>query len=127
MFRGLGDRLGEASTLNSLGELLCQTSDTQQARDRHAQALAIARDLGAPEEEARALQGIGRCHLQDGDRGEGTAKLRQALAIYQRMGTPEARRVQQTLQDHELASTTPERQPAPPQTAKAISPHEPRR
>ena len=125
MFRGLGDRLGEASTLNSLGELLSQTSDTQQARDRHSQALAIARDLGAPQEEARALEGIGLCHLQDGDRGEGTAKLRQALAIYQRIGTPEARRVQQTLQDHKLASTTPERQPAPPQTAKAISPHAP--
>ena len=34
-----------------------RTSDSQQARDHHAQALAIARELGAPLEEARALEG----------------------------------------------------------------------
>jgi hypothetical protein len=62
--------------------LLSQTSDTQQARDHHALALTIARDLGAAQEEAHALEGIGRCHLQDGNPGEGTAKLLQALAIY---------------------------------------------
>ena len=52
--------------LNSLGELSSRTAASQQARDHHSQALAIARDLGAPLEEARALEGIGRCHLQDG-------------------------------------------------------------
>jgi len=75
--------------------------------------------------EAHALEGIGRCHLQDGNPGEGTAKLLQALAIYQRIGTPDARRVQQTLQNHKLASATSGRQPAAPQTAKTISPHTP--
>ena len=100
MFRDLGDRIGEAETLNSLGELRSRTSDTQQARGHHDQALAIARDLGAPQEEARALEGIGRCHLQEGNRGEGAAKLLQALAIYQRIGAPEAQRVQETLRDH---------------------------
>ena len=123
--RDLGDRLGEAATLNNLGELLSQTSDTQQARDHHALALTIARDLGAAQVEAHALEGIGRCHLQDGNPGEGTAKLLQALAIYQRIGTPDARRVQQTLQNHKLASATSGRQPAAPQTAKTISPHTP--
>src|SRR5206468_13042919 len=92
-------RLGEANTLNSLGELLSQTLDTQQARDHHARALAIAGGLGAPQEEARALEGIGRCHLQDGNSGEGAAKLQQAPAIYQRIGTPAAERVQQTLRE----------------------------
>ena len=99
MFRGLGDRLGEAETLNSLGELASRTSDTQQARGHHDQALAIARDLGAPREEARALEGIGRCHLYDGNRSEAATYLRQALTIYQRIGAPAvARRIQQTLQ-----------------------------
>ena len=61
---------------------------SRQARDHHTQALAIARDLGAPLEEARALEGIGHCHLQDGHASEGTAHLQQALAIYQRINQP---------------------------------------
>ena len=77
--------------------MLLRSSPSQQARDHHTQALAIARALGTPQQEARALEGIGRCHLQDGNPGEGTANLRQALAIYQRIGTPDAQRVQETL------------------------------
>ena len=36
---------------------------SQQARDHHSQALALARELGAPLEEARALEGTGHSHL----------------------------------------------------------------
>ena len=75
-----------------------------QAHDYHNQALAIARDVGAPLEEARALEGIGRCHLQDGHDQEGTTQLEQALAIYQRIGAPGARRVQQALSDHQVTT-----------------------
>ena len=98
--RDVGNRHGQAETLNSLGELSSRTAASRQARDHYAQALAIARDLGTPLEEARALEGIGRSHLQDGHASQGTAGLRQALAIYQRIGSPAARRVQQTLHDH---------------------------
>jgi Tetratricopeptide repeat len=92
-----GDRLGQAETLNCLGELASRTADGRQARDHHAQALAIARELGTPLQEARALEGIGHSHIRDGHPGEGTALLEQALAIYQRIGAPAARRVQETL------------------------------
>jgi tetratricopeptide (TPR) repeat protein len=98
--RDAGDRLGQAETLNGLGELSSRTAASHQARDHHNQALAIARELHTPFKEARALEGIGRSHLQDGHTSEGTACLRQALAIYQRIGSPAARRVQQTLHDH---------------------------
>ena len=92
-----GSRLGQAETLNCLGELASRTADGRQARDHHAQALAIAREIGTPLEEARALEGIGRSHLHDGHASEGTACLRQALTIYQRIAAPAARRVQETL------------------------------
>ena len=72
--------------------------------DYHDQALAIARDVGAPLEEARALEGIGRCYLQDGHDQEGTTHLQQALTIYQRIGAPGARRVQQALPDHHVTT-----------------------
>ena len=114
LFGDLGNRLGQAEALNRLGELSLRTSATGQARDQHTQALAIARDIGAAPEEARALEGLGQSHLQDGNPGQAAAHLRQALTIYQRIGAPAARRVQETLQRHRLASTTPEPQPAAP-------------
>ncbi|HEY7145103.1 MAG TPA: tetratricopeptide repeat protein [Streptosporangiaceae bacterium] len=113
LFGDLGNRLGQADALNRLGELATRTANTSQAREHHAQALAIARDLGAPLEEARALEGLGHTQLQDANPGQAAAHLRQALAIYQHIGAPAAQRVQQALQNHQLASTT-ERQPAAP-------------
>jgi tetratricopeptide (TPR) repeat protein len=91
------DRGGQAETLNCLGELASRTPDGRQARDYHARALAIAREIGILPEEARALQGIGRSHLDDGHASEGTAYLGQALTIYQRIEAPAARRVQESL------------------------------
>jgi hypothetical protein len=96
--------------LNSLGELASRTLATGEARDHHSQALAIARDIGAPLEEARALEGIGRSHLQDSNPDQAATHLQQALAIYQRIGSPGARRVRETLRQHAPG-------PAPPQPA----------
>ena len=107
LFYEFADRLGQADALNGLGELASRTSDPRQARERHTQALSIARDLSAPLEEARALEGLGQAHLQDGNPGQAAAQLRQALTIYERIGAPAARRVQATIQNHKLTSTTP--------------------
>jgi tetratricopeptide (TPR) repeat protein/transcriptional regulator with XRE-family HTH domain len=125
LFTDLGTLLGQAEALNRLGELATRTANTWQAREHHTEALAIARDLGTAPEEARALEGLGQAHLQDGNPGQAAAHLAQALAIYQRIGAPAARRVQQALHNHKLASTTPQRQPAAPPAAKPISPHTP--
>jgi len=114
LFRDLGEPLGQAAALNRLGELSLRTSATGQSRDQHVRALAIARDLGASPEEARALEGIGNSHLHDGNSGQAAEYLRQALAIYQRIGAPATQRVQETLQRHQLPSTTPDPQPAAP-------------
>jgi tetratricopeptide (TPR) repeat protein/transcriptional regulator with XRE-family HTH domain len=107
LFREFGDRLGQAEALNSLGELSSRTSATGQAREQHAQALAIARDLCAPLEQARALEGLGQAYLHDGNPGQAATHLQQALTIYQRIGAPAARRVQETIQNHKLASAPP--------------------
>jgi Tfp pilus assembly protein PilF len=112
MFRDLGNLLGQAEALNRLGELSSRTAATGQARERHSQALAIAQEISALLEQARSLEGLGQSHLQDGHRGQAAAHLQQALTIYQRIGAPGARRVQQTIQDHNLTSTTPQPQGA---------------
>ena len=103
-----GERHERAQVLNSLGELASRTSATQQARDYYNQAIAIARDIGAPLEEARALEGIGHSHLQDGNPSWATTPLRGALAIYQRIKSPGTERIQETLRQYGL-------QPAPTQ------------
>jgi hypothetical protein len=71
----LGHRLGQAEALNRLGELSSCTSASHQARERHTQALSIARDIGVHFEEARTLEGLGRAHLQDGNTGQAAAHL----------------------------------------------------
>jgi tetratricopeptide (TPR) repeat protein len=108
--RDIDDRLGQAETLNCLGELSSRTADGRQAH-HHARALAIARELGTPAEEARALEGLGRSHLCDGHASEYTAHLEQALAIYQRIAAPAARRIQVTLIQlrQDSRASTPER------------------
>jgi tetratricopeptide (TPR) repeat protein/transcriptional regulator with XRE-family HTH domain len=99
--RDLGSRHGLAMALNSLGELSTRTEQAEQARSHHRQALAMAREIGAPLEEARALDGIGRSMLP-GRPAEAAGPLRQALAIYRRIGSPDARRVRDTLVEHDL-------------------------
>jgi tetratricopeptide (TPR) repeat protein/transcriptional regulator with XRE-family HTH domain len=91
-----------AQVLNSLGELAARTSATQKARNYHNQAIAIARDIGAPLDEARALEGIGHSHLQDGNPSQATTPLRDALTIYQRIESPGTERVRETLRQHGL-------------------------
>lgn len=101
-FRDFGARLNQAEALNRLGELSSQISATEQAREQHTQALAIARDIGMPFEEARALEGLGRAYLHDGNAGQAAAHLHQALSIFQSAGSPRAGRIQATLRDHGL-------------------------
>jgi tetratricopeptide (TPR) repeat protein len=112
---------GEVSILNSLGWLASRTTQTRLARDRHAQALAIARDIGMPLEEGRALEGIGQSYLQEGKPGQAIPRLQQALTIYQRVGSPKARRVQETLRQNGSYPATPpehgDRKKTPPSPA----------
>jgi tetratricopeptide (TPR) repeat protein len=98
--REVGDRQGQAETLNHLGGLLADTAGPGLALARYTEALTLADDIGARLDEADALEGIGRCALQTGDTEHGLDYLRQALQIYQQIGTPGAARIQQILDQH---------------------------
>ena len=101
LYRGLGHRLGQAETLNNLGDLHA-LSDPHRARDYHEQALSFARDITALLEEARALEGIGNSDIQNNKKEHGRIRLRQALEIYLRIGSPHVGRVERTLTFHGL-------------------------
>jgi hypothetical protein len=97
LYRDGGNRARPSETLNCLGELASRTADGHQARDHHAQALAIVRDLGIiPEGQARALKASATAISTTANPGEAVACLEQALAIYQRIAAPATRRVQET-------------------------------
>jgi tetratricopeptide (TPR) repeat protein len=61
IFRDIGDRGGEAETLNETGTLHRVTGDLGQARASHQQALELARAIASFRTEAHALAGLGRC------------------------------------------------------------------
>lgn len=100
LYRELAHRRGEAETLNSMGELSFACSLPAESRDRHSQALIVARAINTPLEEARALEGIGNCYLREGYVDHAVTLLREALTVYRRLNSPYARRIEDTLRDH---------------------------
>jgi tetratricopeptide (TPR) repeat protein len=83
--RGIGDRNGQAGTLNELGALYRIRGDPAEATACHEQALALAREIGSRWHEANALAGLARAGLAAG-RAQARAGLWQAQEIFQRIG-----------------------------------------
>jgi tetratricopeptide (TPR) repeat protein len=90
IYRQIGNRHGQAETLNEKGTLHQVSGELALAQDSHQQALELARAIGSSPAEAGALAGLGRCALAAGRTAEGAAGLRQALEIFQRLGAAEA-------------------------------------
>src|SRR5580698_6154923 len=84
--RELGDQLGQAGALNSLGEVQWLTGDYQGAGGGLEQALAIYRDIGNRLGQANALSNLGNARRATGDYLDAAADLEQALAIYRDVG-----------------------------------------
>ena len=78
----VGDRAGEAVTLNNLGLLVDHLGRTQEAARYYEQALAIFRELGAPTGEATTLHNLGTLARPD----QAARYYEQALAIRRAVG-----------------------------------------
>ncbi|HEY1616533.1 MAG TPA: BTAD domain-containing putative transcriptional regulator [Streptosporangiaceae bacterium] len=91
IYRGIGDRLGEAHTLYSLG-IVSQSRDDGLcgAADLLEQALGSYRVIGDRLGEASALCSLGAVRRLAGDYAGATGPLRQALAILRDIGNPPA-------------------------------------
>jgi tetratricopeptide (TPR) repeat protein len=75
----LGDRLGQASALNDLGELRRLTGEYPAAAQAQEQALDIYRDLGDRLGQARTLNDLGDVRRMTGDYPAAAWALEQAL------------------------------------------------
>ena len=84
--RHLGDRLGQANALNSLGDMRRLTGDYPAAAQAQEQALGIYRDLGDRLGQANALNKLGDVRLATGDSPGAARAQEQALGIYRDLG-----------------------------------------
>jgi tetratricopeptide (TPR) repeat protein len=83
--RHLGDRQGEASALNDLGDALYLSGDFRGAAKVQEKALSIYRALGDRQGQANALSDLGGLRELTGDR-RGAADLEEALSICRDLG-----------------------------------------
>src|ERR1035437_3723820 len=82
MFRALGDRGGEATTLNNLGQLYATLGEQQKALEYFQQVLPILRALGDRRSEATILTNIGAIYSSLGEKQKGLQYYQQALPIH---------------------------------------------
>ncbi len=86
IFRELGDRLGEASALQTLGVAAWAQGNTEQAIEITEAALAIYREEDDRRGTAQSLTHVGVSLLEIGDGERGTPMLDEARAIYSELG-----------------------------------------
>ncbi|MGO9082359.1 MAG: ATP-binding protein [Streptosporangiaceae bacterium] len=89
----LGDRVGQAEALNSIGDTLLASGRPEDARAAYERATSQIGELEAPMEKARALEGIGHSLLNQHHNARAHASLQQALTIYREIGSPRAEQV----------------------------------
>jgi tetratricopeptide (TPR) repeat protein len=83
IYRQVGDRLGEANTLQAIGDVLQFLDQRQAALERYETAIEIYRQVGARLGEANTLQAIG--DLQSDPAVAMAQYLQPALSIYQQI------------------------------------------
>jgi len=86
LLRDLGDRFGQAATLDSLGYIHHRLGHHPRAIDYYQQARRLFSDLGDRYNEAGTLSGLGDTHLAGGDTDAARACWQQARAILADLG-----------------------------------------
>jgi predicted ATPase/transcriptional regulator with XRE-family HTH domain len=86
LWRAVGDRLGEARTLNNLGIVADNLGDYAEAAGCYGQALALFRALDRPANVANVLNNLGALAFVRGDFAEAADRHAEALAIRRAVG-----------------------------------------
>jgi len=86
LFRAVGDRLGEANVLQSLGDVQRFRAEMDAALDSYRQALALFRAVGSRLGEANVLLPLGSLEYEAENIDKATALLSQALELYRLIG-----------------------------------------
>jgi len=109
IFRELGDRSGEAETLNGAGETLHAAGRPEQARAQHGDALTLAGQIGDRYQQARAHNGLAHTLHTTGDLEQARYHWQQALTLYTGLGVPDADQIRASLQELDATLHTHDR------------------
>ena len=86
LYRAVGNRRGEATTLNNIGSVYDALGEKQKALDYYNQALPIRRAEGDRRGEAATLNNIGTVHNALGEKQKALDFYNQALPILRAVG-----------------------------------------
>ncbi len=81
LYGAAGDRIGESTTLNNIGEIYRSWGQYPQALESYQQSLAIGRDLGDRTVEGTVLSNLGLVYYSQGNYAQALDYYQQALAI----------------------------------------------
>jgi hypothetical protein len=113
IWREVGDRAGEATTLNNMAMMYYSTGQQQRAVEMLFEVVSIARAVGSPAMEAGTLNNIAAVLVNMGQPEEAITFKAQAIAVMEAVGlTHEASGAPLTRLKRELAQMRVEVQPA---------------
>src|SRR6202034_2680747 len=99
LYQRLGDKRGQAVTLDSLGYVQNQLGDHARSQPCYQQALSLFAELGDRYYQADTLSRLGDCHRAAGHRDDARRAWRAALAIATELNRPEAGQVRAKLEE----------------------------
>jgi tetratricopeptide (TPR) repeat protein len=99
LYRELGDRRGQAESLNEVGVVYQWQGRYEEALARQRESLAIRRELGDPRGEAETLRALGVTLRALGRPAEARAHWREAVAIFEQLQTRDGVQVRLLLTD----------------------------
>ncbi|MCB1454289.1 MAG: tetratricopeptide repeat protein, partial [Rhizobiaceae bacterium] len=88
LYRQVGDMLGEANCIKSLGNIALERSDHDGARSRYEAALPLYRQVGDMLGEANCIQSLGDIALDRSDHDGARSRYEAALKLYLRIAEP---------------------------------------
>jgi tetratricopeptide (TPR) repeat protein len=86
VYADIGDVLGEANCIQSLGDIALHQSDHASAQARYQEALPLYRRVGSVLGEANCIKSLGNIALERSDHASAQVCYEEALPLYRRVG-----------------------------------------